>query len=316
MDKYQVDIQNLTNKQSVTISLTNSQKTQLLAMERNATDKYQVVLQNTTKKESVFIPLIPTQITALLTMLGGTPPPPTVQPTGVAGNWELAFQDEFLQSSLDASKWTANWLGAEGAITPPVNSSEDAYYDPTQVSLGNGELLLTAQTKSAVINGTWYTYASGMIQSNGKLALTEGSFLEARIQTPGNIGSWPAFWTNGSNWPTTGEIDIMEQWDNGDPEYHYHYNSGGGNDPGPGGSAPVSGSPSGGFHTYGVNWQAGVITWYYDGVQVWKQTNADLQNAQITSSPQYIILNLALASTPANLPAIMQVDYVRMWTGA
>lgn len=27
-------------------------------------------------------------------------------------------------------------------------------------------------------------------------------------------GSWPAYWMYGSNWPTNGEIDIYEQWNN------------------------------------------------------------------------------------------------------
>lgn len=222
------------------------------------------------------------------------------QPVGIPGNWTTKFDDEFTGSSVDASKWTANWLGAPGAITPPVNGYEPECYDPKQATVANGELDLTAIASSCTAGGQTYSYRSGMIQSNGRFNFTHGA-LEARIWTPAGTGMWPAFWTDGQSWPTDGEIDVLEG--NGTNKSGYHYSCGGGC--GPGGTAVVSGATSG-WHIYSANWQSGTITWYHDGVPVFSYPTQ-------TNSPMYLILNLGLNSTSSAVPAKMRVDYVRVW---
>jgi beta-glucanase (GH16 family) len=223
------------------------------------------------------------------------------QPVGQSGSWTIIFDDEFNGSSLDLSKWRPNWLGSsDTSITPPVQSAEVSCYDPAQVSEGNGELDLTAVARSC--NG--YSYASGMIQSNGKFNFTYG-YMEARIWTPEGTGMWPAFWSDGHNWPQDGEIDVLEAYGTDALLYHYHY-AGCGGDCAPGGSVDVPGATSG-WHTYAADWEPGVITWYYDGQRVWQYTTS------ITSSPMYLIVNLGLNSSSSAVPATMRVDYVRVW---
>ncbi|MBO4253479.1 glycoside hydrolase family 16 protein [Streptomyces griseorubiginosus] len=224
-------------------------------------------------------------------------------PLGVPGTWRNVFDDEFNGTSLDGSKWNPNWLGCSGCTTKPVNSGELSAYSPSQVSVSGGNLHLKAVQQSATVNGTTYPYVSGLVESNGKAQFTYGAF-EARIYTPASgtqIANWPAFWTDGQNWPTDGEMDVMEGL-GGSACYHFHSPAGG-----PGGCA--SGSYTG-WHTYGAEWAPGSVTYYYDGKQVGRITTG------ITSAPMYLILNNAVSSThggPTQVPADMMVDYVKVW---
>ncbi|GAA4993672.1 hypothetical protein GCM10025734_22920 [Kitasatospora paranensis] len=214
------------------------------------------------------------------------------------------FADEFNGSSVDSSKWTANWLGCATCTTPPVNSGyESAAYAPSQATVSGGSLHLTAVQQATTVNGKTYPYRSGMVQSNGKAQFSYGAF-EARIYLPATgskISNWPAFWTDGQSWPADGEMDVMEGL-GGQACYHFHSPAGG-----PGSCA--SGDFTG-WHTYGAEWAPGSVTYYYDGVQVGRITTG------ITTAPQYLILNNGVDSTtPAvtSAPADMQVDYVRVW---
>jgi beta-glucanase (GH16 family) len=142
------------------------------------------------------------------------------------------------------------------------------------------------------------------VQSKDHFTFTYGR-VEARIWMPpgsGSIQNWPAFWTDGTGaHPKTGEMDVVEGLA-GRACYHFHYSGGE-----PGGCA--SGANPAGWHTYAADWRAGVVTYFYDGVQVGRITQG------ITGSPMFVVLNLALSSTmspPVTLPSQMLVDYVRV----
>lgn len=62
-----------------------------------------------------------------------------------------------------------------------------------------------------------------------------------------------------------------------------------------------------GWHTFGSVWEPGKVTYYYDGRAVGTITKG------ITSAPMYLILNLSAAPGDAVVPAVMRVDYVRVW---
>jgi beta-glucanase (GH16 family) len=233
-----------------------------------------------------------------------TAPRTTTTTTAAQSGPALLFDDEFNGTSLDTTKWSKGWLAS--GITPPVNGSEAECYDPNQVTVGNGELDLTMIAKTETCGGVMRPFASGIVNSDSTYRFTYG-YAEARIWMPAGSALWPAWWTDGQNWPNDGEIDVVEAYGtDSDVEFHYHY-AGCGGDCGPGGQTSLLGSTSG-WHTYAVNWQPGSITWYYDNVKVWSFTGS-----AVTSSPQYLILNLAAKSSSTVLPSVMRVDYVRVY---
>lgn len=248
-----------------------------------------------------------------------------VTPKGVPGTWRLAWQDEFDGSTLDLSKWRPNWLaGSDTAVTKPINSAELSCYDPAQVSVAGGAANLTAVKRQCTGNdGKTYGYASGIIQSRHDFMFTYG-YTEARVYLPpstdsslaptGSCGpNWAAVWTNGlhdqSGWPEDGEIDIMECLSGNDASWHYHSPSG--SDGGyPSAWQDRMPATADGWHTFGVNWQPGSLTFYYDGVEVGRQTSG------VTSSAHYVIANLAVSGSEIAVPQTMKVDYVRVWKPA
>ena len=226
-------------------------------------------------------------------------PSPTGNPPGP---WRLKLDAEFDGRSLNMTYWSTGWLSQ--GITQPVDTHELECYSPANVKLSGGALVLSLVRQAYWCGGTKRPYASGMVNSHDKFAFTYG-FMEARIWLPGQgqqITNWPAFWAAGQNWPTDGEIDVVEGL-NGRACWHFVYS--GGN---PGGCA--SGSFTDGWHVFGADWEPGSITYYYDGRVV------GMVKSVITSTPMYLILDYAIANAiggPALVPATMRVAYVRIW---
>ena len=240
---------------------------------------------------------------------GARPAAPPPMPAGVPGDWTLKFDDEFNGTSLDTAEWSTGWYGS--GITAPVNSDEDDCYDPAQVAEGDGALSLILIRKSENCGIADPLYASGLVSTRGKFSFTYG-FVQARVWLPGTTGNpgyvanWPGVWTDGQNWPEDGEIDIAEGI-NGQVCAHFHNaaNSSQGLSAGDGTGCP-DGIYTGGWHTFAANWEPGIITYYYDGVDIGNVTSG------ITSAPMFLVLDYA-AGNPIQVPDTMKVDYLRVW---
>ena len=245
-------------------------------------------------------------------------PKATYEPTGDPGSWNLAFDDEFDGSQLDTTKWSTGWLAS--GITAPVNSTEEECYDPDQVTVSDGSLNLALIKKSESCGISHPVYASGLVNTNGKFSYTYG-FLAARVWLPaatggaGKIADWPAVWTDGQNWPADGEDDIFEGI-NGRACAHFHSTAS------PDGIGPADGTAdvtvrsgcvhetlASGWHTFGADWEAGSVTYYYDGKDIGSVTSG------VTSAPMFVILDYA-SGPPYQAPSTMKVDYVRVWKKA
>lgn len=228
-----------------------------------------------------------------------------------AATYQLVWSDEFNGSSVNTSNWTME------TGNPGVNNEEE-YYQASNATVSNGNLVITAQQQS--VGGQSYT--SARMNTSGKFSIAYGR-IEARIKLPLGQGLWPAFWMLGNNigsvgWPQCGEIDIMEHINTDDLIYGtMHWNAGSG--------AVQYGSnttttPSD-YHVYAVEWTPNSINWYVDNtLYVTGNIAGNINNTGAFHNPFFIILNMAVGGdfpgTTVNnsaLPASMYVDYVRVY---
>jgi len=240
----------------------------------------------------------------------------------------VVWHDDFdgpAGSGVDTSRWNFDTGGSGWG-----NQELEFYTSGTNnvAKDGAGHLVITARRQGG--NSCWYgtcQWTSGRIQTAGKFTQTYGH-IEARIQVPQGSGLWPAFWMlGGGNWPTDGEIDIMEVVGR-DPNNLFGTLHGPGYSGGNGyGAARNNGTPWWqAFHTYAIDWSPNQIIWRVDGSEFFRATPQSLQAAKGNVSWVYnhgffIIMNLAVGGnfgqgTPNTLPNEnrMVIDYVHVDT--
>src|SRR5215472_14939695 len=233
--------------------------------------------------------------------LATTVPPP---PSG----WTTVFSDGF-SGAAGSQVSSANWKydtgpGSSfgtGEIETMTNSTNNVFLD------GGGHLVIKAINSG----GAW---TSGRIQTNSaNVGAPAGGELEvtASIEQPNpssGVGYWPAFWMLGpGSWPSTGEIDILEDV-NALSEHSGTFHCG--VDPG-GPCNETTGIGSGllscsgcqtAFHTYMVivnrtNTSAESITWFLDGTQFFQVNESQVPVATWQAAIDHnfsIIFDLAM----------------------
>jgi beta-glucanase (GH16 family) len=234
----------------------------------------------------------------------------------------VTFEDNFTGPSgagIDGTKW----IYEPGE--PGRGNHERQWYTDNSHNVhldGNGNLEIVA-IKEGGFN-CWYgpcQYTSGRVRTMTKFTQAYGHF-EARIKIPGGQGIWPAFWMlGGNNWPTDGEIDVMENVGKEPNVVHGTIHGPGySGAAGPGGSRDIGTPVSNDFHTYAVDWSPNLIVWTMDGVEYTRKTPADINgNRWVYDHPFWMLLNLAIGGDwpgdpdgRTQFPARMLVDYVRV----
>jgi hypothetical protein len=237
--------------------------------------------------------------------------------------WTEIFRDDF--TTLNTAKWT---------VTNRVDyNSSFCTYNSGSVTIGNYDqtscLVLTA-TKPGAANA----YTSGHIKSVStfkppvntkywirariKLIAIDGTVYKSFKQT---YGAWPAFWmTNETNWPTNGEIDIMEGYSFGGTEKYtsnlFYGTTVGVNQLGTTCERPMSSGD--GWHNYDTFWinNAGVMTLVIqlDGTTVATYTNSSNPNLNLQNfSAHNILFNLCVGGGMFNNNSLNVMSKTMMW---
>ncbi|WEK35782.1 MAG: family 16 glycosylhydrolase [Candidatus Pseudobacter hemicellulosilyticus] len=244
-------------------------------------------------------------------------------PTSYPG-YTLAWSDEFTGSALDASNWVAETGDGCPNLCGWGNNELQYYMQPSSnLFLQDGKMIIEARAES--YGGK--NYSSSRIKTQGKRSFTFGR-IDIRAILPYGKGIWPAVWMMPQNsvygnWPTSGELDIMEHVGHELSRVHgtVHYG------PGPQ-SISVSRSydlPAGkfndGFHVFSIEWEKDEIRWYVDNTLFSTFNKAAAgTNTYPFNEAFYLIVNLAVGGNwpgapdaETSFPKWLILDYIRVY---
>ena len=231
---------------------------------------------------------------------------------------KLIWAEEFNYKGLpDDKKWDYD----EGNGCPKNcgwGNNELEYYTSKNIEnakVENGILKIIALKKPGENNA----YTSARIVSRNKANFKYGR-MECRAKLPAARGTWPAFWMLGSNidsvnWPSCGEIDIMEHKGNdlnkiyGTLHYPNHFG-----DHANGNTTIINNANA--FHIYALEWSEKAIIFFVDGKKYHQIEN---NKSLPFNNNFYFIINLAIggnfagAVDPDLVKETMEVDYVRVY---
>ncbi len=249
-----------------------------------------------------------------------TPSPP------VDKGWEFEstpfWKDEFEYTGLpDPAKWGYD-VGGHG-----WGNNELQYYTEEReenARVEDGKLVITAIREN--IQGR--EYSSARIVSRGKGDFLYGRF-EIRAKLPAGRGTWPAIWMlptdwEYGNWPSSGEIDIMEHvgYDPNNVLMSVHteaYNHMIGTQKSGGKNVPTAIDS---FHVYRIDWTPYAIRGFIDGEQIFTFVNEGKGYKTWPFDKKFhLLMNLAVGGNWGGaqgidetiFPARFEIDYVRVY---
>ncbi|MBP1616526.1 MAG: hypothetical protein H6Q14_353 [Bacteroidetes bacterium] len=255
--------------------------------------------------------------------------------------YKLLWNDEF---DHEGAPNTEVWKFEKGF----VRNNEDQWYQPENASCSDGVLTISArkekkvnpnynqETKDRRTSRQFANYTSASINTRGTKEFQYGRF-EVRAKIPTAKGAWPAIWTLGKEmeWPSNGEIDIMEYYQVND-QPHILANTAWGagkrwNAVWNSSRIPFSdflkkdSKWADKFHVWRMDWDEDAIRLYIDDQMVNETLLKNTQNGSLGNfanpfrQPHYLLLNLAIGGDNGGkpdesaFPMNYQVDYVRVY---
>lgn len=247
--------------------------------------------------------------------------------------YQLVWSDEFSQ---DGPPDPARWRFEQGF----VRNEEAQWYQADNATCSGGYLVISGRRETKPNPGyqagsrNWKSRRASIEYTSSSVAMRpEHAFqygrLEVRAKIDAQTGLWPAIWTVGvaGQWPSNGEIDVMEYYNNGilanfayadtgkfkaiwDGSFHRLDSLGG--------TAWANE-----FHTWTLDWDEDSLVVKVDGMLL---NSMDIRNiANKTDGrnpfhqPHYLLLNLAMGGNRGGslqqtvLPSSYLIDYVRLY---
>lgn len=229
--------------------------------------------------------------------------------SGPTAGLSLAFNG----TSLDTSTWQTCywWVSAGSGCTNFGNPQEEEWYLASQDIFSGGAFHLVetqTPTQGWTKSGApeTYPYRSGIVTTYSSFNFTYG-YVQVTARIPGGTGTWPTLWLLPANkaWPP--EIDIMENWGSSNQiQCTVHWGTS--SNPQQADQQVTSSSDlTSGWHTYGLLWQRGSLTWYLDGKVVDTYTGSAVPN-----QPMYFLANLAIDG-PATSGSSFDIQSVQIY---
>jgi len=237
--------------------------------------------------------------------------------------WQVIWQDEFNDTSIDLSKWDYD-TGGDG-----FGNDELQYYtdrsDNSYVEDGN--LVIAAREESY----RDHDYTSAKLRTKYSMNIQYGR-IDIRARLPQGKGLWPAFWmlsteSDYGEWPASGEIDIMELLGH-QPSIVYgtlHYTANKSDSHHESGDQYQlnQGTFADDFHTFSLVWEKDRFEWYVDDEMYQAQTewkSAGYDYPAPFDKRFYLIMNLAVGgewpgspNSSTQFPQKLVIDYVRVY---
>lgn len=262
-------------------------------------------------------------------------------PQTLDGGYHLLWNDEFNENGRPNPD---NW----GFQTGFVRNREWQWYQADNAVCLDGSLIITARRENRpnpnyeAGSKEWrkerkdIECTSSCLISQGKREFKYGR-VQVRARIPASRGSWPAIWLLGSkeryDWPSCGEIDMMEFYERGGVR-SILANACWGNDNG-GSVWDTASLPfthftdrdslwATKFHVWQMDWEEDYIRLYLDDellneIDLSRTVNGKHgMGDNPFHAPMYLLLNLAMGSSggkvdEATLPVRYEVDYVRVY---
>jgi len=259
---------------------------------------------------------------------------PDPNPPAIIAGYTLKWSDEF---NINGKPDTKNWVYETGFL----RNEEAQWYQMNNAVCLNGALQISGKREHFLnpaynssssdwkLNRHYVEYTSASINTGGLHSWLYGTFI-VRAKIPAVTGSWPAIWTLGVNqeWPSNGEIDIMEFYSNSilanaawgtstrwvanwkstkTPFSHF---------------TAMDPDWAGKYHVWRMDWTSKYIKLYLDNELLNTIDLAVTINANGTNpfhQAQYLLLNLAIGGInggdPAQtiFPVTYAVDYARVY---
>ncbi len=256
-----------------------------------------------------------------------------------APSYQLWWSDEF---DTDGPPNAEYWSFEHGF----ARNHEDQWYQKENVVCKDGYCIITCKKERK--DNPWYVagstdwktkrryidYTSASMTTNRKVFFTFGR-MEVRAKIPTAGGAWPAIWLLGNNspyeWPSCGEIDVMEYYrgkilanacHGNDKQWSAVWNSL---------AKPITdfiaADPEWAdkFHVWRMDWDREAIKIYIDdelinSIDLSSTVNGKLgEGTNPFHADQYVLLNLALggdnggAIDDSAFPIEYVIDYVRIY---